>query len=257
MAPSTSSGNDVHGANDTCDIMDATPSGAHWATAGLQAVIRCLESALAVDATVGSPRKDDADESRSQSREIERFNAGGGRPAAYDARGGDALRCRKMATGAEPTAAPSPACRENHIADEGSERSGEGNKHGIADARADSGPGAETKEVKLMDLEALERLLGGAGPAPASGLDNTAAPQATPPANTEPVMRSDGKRVSDWHGDMALTHGREKTLTAGMSHEVFAGSGQSGNDGAWEVVESWTPCAIGTLPGWSGAKLHL
>lgn len=265
-APSTSSGNDVHGGEDTFDNVDATLGSAHWATAGLQAVCRCLESALDVDATVDSPQdsphKHDTDENRPQSQESQQFHAAKsaevGRPAACDALGGDALYSGKMATGAEPTATLSPPCSANHTAGEGNvQRSSEGNGHGMTGAYADSSQGAEAREVKMMNLEALERLLGGAGPAAASALENTAAAQATPRDNAEVVKNSDGKWVSDAHGVMARNHGRVKAPTLGMSHEVSAGSGQSRNDGAWEVVESWTPCAIGTLPGWSGARLHL
>ena len=42
----------------------------------------------------------------------------------------------------------------------------------------------------------------------------------------------------------------------GASVGVGVGGGEEGGS-AWELVEEWTPCPIGTLPGWSSAPLSV
>lgn len=42
---------------------------------------------------------------------------------------------------------------------------------------------------------------------------------------------------------------------AGKNGDISEKSEQLESNAAWELVEDWTPCAIGTLPGWSAAPL--
>lgn len=93
------------------------------------------------------------------------------------------------------------------------------------------GPASETAPpMTMMGLDDLERLLGG----------DTSSSLAAPEGNTSVpsgiaagAVRASGLRE------------------IGRPSEVDGDAGR-----AWELVEAWTPCAIGTLPGSSAARLY-
>lgn len=95
----------------------------------------------------------------------------------------------------------------------------------------------------MMDLDDLERLLGGKGP--------------LQPPSKEPSVERAGL-PSAVGADTAVA--ASSVVDAGLESESGRPSqaervNQDGGD-AWEMVEAWTPCAIGTLPGWSAARLY-
>ncbi|CAN0414668.1 unnamed protein product [Ectocarpus sp. 13 AM-2016] len=84
--------------------------------------------------------------------------------------------------------------------------------------------------MAMMGLDDLERLLGGdASSSLAAPGGNTSVPSGIAAG----AVRESGLRE------------------VGRPSEVDGGGGR-----AWEVVEAWTPCAIGTLPGSSAARLN-
>lgn len=243
---------------------DATMSDAHWAIPGLEAIVRSMDSASGKSGTVACSDRHHRYPTVSSSRDTKRSHPSGvaeiGPPVAPDV----GVQVGVLETGAQQIAA-FPHCKDNVVdkglSDKGTRARGEvasegGSQGGVGGQCVDSGKGAEAGGVPMMDLDALEQLLGGRGPTAVRFPAISAAASAMPREDAEAAKEVNGKGHSDVRGD--LTEGLEcvKMSTTGESTVNFAGKCGSGNDGAWEMVENWTPCAIGTLPGWSGAHLH-
>jgi len=89
----------------------------------------------------------------------------------------------------------------------------------------------------MMNLDDLERLLGAEGPC-----------RAVSPGKDGVVEAATG--VVD-----AMQSRSDRVVPAEDGCLPNAADGDGGVGGAWDLVEAWTPCAIGTLPGWSAVRL--
>ncbi|CAM9111034.1 unnamed protein product [Scytosiphon promiscuus] len=107
-----------------------------------------------------------------------------------------------------------------------------------------SAPSTETvTKTTMMDLDDLERLLGGDGP-PQSYSEKPSVERAGPPS----AVAADSAVAAASVVDAGLESGLRGVAQAARVNQDLVG--------AWELVETWTPCAIGTLPGWSAARLY-
>lgn len=240
----------------------------HWANAGLEAVSCALEKALGENGNT-----DFADKGRPDAAELpgrnnrSAFAQGCRRDTAGEGSGAEAplsnlypysqlgrdVNCA-VSIG-EPKVASSTMCAQTGVGNEKELRGGcecDGGQ-----LLASSGEVSGSWTGNMMELDALERLLGGA-----AGL----APSDYPSIPTKPTISyrrvgavSDGgteNAVTCSHGIMGNGRMEEGEFNAGCLTEE-EGAAHVGEDGAWDLVKKWTPCAIGTLPGWSGAQLQL
>ncbi|CAM9899164.1 unnamed protein product [Pylaiella littoralis] len=119
-----------------------------------------------------------------------------------------------------------------------------------AAAAAPAAPAAEASTLAMMDLNDLERLLGAAGSSQPCSV-------ASPEGNAGvPSAGSLGAAAAAAHGaaDVKPESGFAQAEDVRVARAAAAGGDIGG--GAWELMEAWTPCAIGTLPGWSAARLY-
>lgn len=239
-APAVTSSRDDNNPEGTTDCSsNSEASTAHWAKAGLDAVCNALDAAFPGKDTAGSHRED---------------RVGGGHANFTGER--RASPCSRA--GLPPPAAGLPAdastpsgvgcggkrSRTRDSLAEGSSECEEAEGSGAVDA----GAGLVEEPTAMMGLEALERLLGAEGPP-------DPCPGAVPPASAAPSkLKTDATGGDDGEGDHDAG-GREEVcreVARGVEGGVL--DGVSDDSGAWELVEGWTPCALGTLPGWSGVR---
>lgn len=195
-------------------------SSANWARAGIEAVCRALAAAAAL------PGDGAAFPGETAPRESGGSAAGDG--------GGES---------------GSGAGDASVVSDGSGDGSGRGDKTGESDC-ADGGgrdatPSATAAPMEtassMMDLDDLERLLGGEGP-----------PQPCP---KKPSEGRAGEPLTV-ASDAAAASVCDASLGSGLGGVPQTGQVNQDDGDAWEMVEAWTPCAIGTLPGWSAARLY-
>lgn len=120
----------------------------------------------------------------------------------------------------------------------------------------DTGEGTGTRTeagATMMDLDALERLLGtGDFAESTANAAEAAAAQPTPAISDGDIGIGSQSLMGGFEGqeraggNMGVEERSTEPFTMGET-----GKSNCGDRGAWELVEHWTPCAIGTLPGWS------
>ncbi|CAB1104980.1 unnamed protein product [Ectocarpus sp. CCAP 1310/34] len=198
---------------------------AHWARAGLDAVCHALAAALPGE-NAASPSASAATFGLDAHRKGECDNAAAGAPSGPVVATQVAISANQEVPLCVP---PTEECNQtagppgevlNHCSSGGAER-----------GDAAKGPASETAPLlAMMGLDDLERLLGGDA---SSSLAAPGGYTSVPSSIAAGAVRESGFRE------------------VGRPSEVNGDTGR-----AWELVEAWTPCAIGTLPGSSAARLH-
>ena len=114
---------------------------------------------------------------------------------------------------------------------------------------------------EMMDLDTLEKMV-------ASGVLVESQPSMSPKACSKLAPEILGVPTADCsvRGELVGEEGPAKGADVGVGRDIGVGKGicEQGDVGdsrecdvAWQLVEDWTPCAIGTLPGWSTAPLSV
>lgn len=115
-------------------------------------------------------------------------------------------------------------------------------------------------QAELMNLEAFEQLLGLEGSVGASASVSPDGPAVIPGESGDVGGLDAGARLGI-ESDTAVRDDRvgAEVVPGGMSTGLHGNRARSdgSDDHAWDFVEHWTPCAIGTLPGWSSTPLFL
>lgn len=247
-----------HSIEATISSRCAKPHGAHWALPGLEAVVRCMDSALGKNGTVAYTDRHRRHPTTSSDKKFvhTRGVAEVGPTAARDAE----LQVGVLETSARQIGALPH--KKDKVMDEGSLTEGEavseeGSQGGdVEGACFGCVNRAEAGTVAMMDLDALEKILSGGGPTEVGSTALSAAASTISYEGTEAVGEVNRKGRSELPSVLMEGHDRVKASTARESTVNVSGNHGNGNGGAWEMVENWTPCAIGTLPGWSGAYLY-
>lgn len=244
----------------------ASVGNAHWARAGLGAVCRALAEALPGEGATSAS----CDAVAAPAAAVTVTTRGDGDISVLSARGeaGSIAPGRPLGSDGDRSALdPTAVSMGGGTVDGGGGgRVGEG---GLADGRyGGGGDGAESvKSVEntrvttatataaaastaMMDLDDLERLLGAEGSSPPCSIVPREGNGVFPSAAVEAVDDvAPGVVGAEWGSGLKQA---ARTEIVGVNRTT----GADEDGGAWELMEVWTPCALGTLPGWSAARLY-
>lgn len=109
--------------------------------------------------------------------------------------------------------------------------------------------------MMMMDLDSLELLLDGDRPPRRRSVSPGGTSRVAVEAATATATAAADPSVAGMGGGGGGEGGFEATQRGAEVGGGWGGGGEGGGGGAWELVEDWTPCPIGTLPGWSSAPL--
>lgn len=252
------------------DAVGGKNGGSHWAKEGLHEVCCYLETALAgnfqrdLDSCKGHGKTSSAADQRSPAFDpgLEQTHAG--------ARACDPL-CDSNVDAAVAVAGLRrvDVGMRVHTGAPDQDREGGATGSDLNDAKSPeevAGGRNRASPPIMMDLESLEIMLDGEGrvgscsdvvrasstdgavEAGSFGVDNAAIRVAA-----EGAVGVGERRAGAAADSVGMVHGFGQFSS---NVGVIDCAGQGGDTGdVWELVEGWTPCAIGTLPGWSGAAL--
>lgn len=214
----------------------------HWAREGLEDVCRALGAVLGLQKgclqvyAAGSSSCHEDTENGAQFSGAHRSSTSQRRK--HERSENDQVMCPdKMTTGPASTS-------EKNGAEEESGREGDGAKAGQGNAESEGavdGLGGGSAPT-MLDLDALERLLGAERPM-----------ESRVPGPRETASVADMKLDPSFTAAAGKVHQKAEQKETGRDKDS---RGVDEGAVAWEMVEDWTPCAIGTLPGWSGARLE-
>lgn len=253
------------------DAVGGMSGGSHWAKEGLHEVCCYLETALA-----GTFQRDfDSCEGHGKTTSAAADQCSPAFDPGLEQTSAGARACGPLCDSSVDAAVAVAGLRRVDVGMRaqtgapGQDGEGGATGSGLNDAKspeAVAGGGSGASPSIMMDLESLERMLEGEGRVGscsdvvrASSTDGAVEAGSSGVGNAAIRVAAEGavgvgeRRAGAAVDSVGVVHGLGQFSG---NVEVIDCAGQSGDAGdAWELVEGWTPCAIGTLPGWSGAAL--